>query len=646
MCGFVAILNHRGKPVSRQVLESMTRMVAHRGPDGEGFFTDGPVGLGHRRLAVIDLSPAASQPMMSADGRYVIAYSGEVYNFKDLRRELSALGHAFKSCSDTEVVLNAMVQWGVAAVPRLNGMFAFLLLDRRENRVIIARDRYGIKPLYVACTPDGFLIGSEIKSFLPHGSFRVRADLSALNEYFTFQNILGEQTLFEGVKILAPGCFQVFKLASENEPWAEERPVQYWDFRFHPDRALSNPEETSREVQDLLARAVSMQMMSDVPLGSYLSGGIDSGLIVAVASRKMQGLTTFTGGFDLSSVQGMEAGYDERAAAEILSNQFKTEHYEMVLHAGDMARALPMLIWHLEELRLGQCYPNYYLARLASKFVKVVLSGAGGDELFAGYPWRYFGSANCSRNGTFTRSYYHFWQRIVPDEDKGRLFREGCRKQMDMNAPFHAFSRVLSMNGNGANGIEGNINRSLYFEAKSFLHGLLVVEDKLSMAHGLETRVPFLDNELVDLACRIPVHMKLDHLENIPRIDENEPGKTYRYQLRSSDGKRMLRMAMEALVPGEISERAKQGFSSPDVSWYRGESLDYVNRLLGTGSPCIYEYLNPEYVRSILDQHLAGKRNCRLLIWSFLCLEWWLRIFMNQDTRDLRIPKPESTQMA
>ncbi|MEW6667497.1 MAG: asparagine synthase (glutamine-hydrolyzing) [Thermodesulfobacteriota bacterium] len=639
MCGFVGILNHRQKAVSRNVLKAMTRMVAHRGPDGEGFFTEGPVGLGHRRLAIIDLSEAASQPMQSECGRFVLVYNGEVYNFTEIREELGRLGHRFFSRSDTEVVLKALMEWGADAIPRFNGMFAFLLLDRVERRVLAARDRYGVKPLYVASLPGGYLFGSEIKSFLKHPDFRVGLNLRALSEYFTFQNLLDSETLFQGVGILAPGSYRIYRYAQESERWEALPAVRYWDFNFCSDRGIQDPEETSECIRNLMAMAVERQMVSDVPLGSYLSGGIDSGLIVAIASKKVPRLTTFTGGFDLSSAQGLEAGYDERAAAETLSNQFQTEHYEMVLHAGDMAHVMPRLIWHMEELRLGQCYPNYYLARLASKFVKVVLCGTGGDELFAGYPWRYFASANCSQNGTFLRNYYHFWQRIVPDEEKGKLFRPHVQREMDPAASFKAFSRVLAANPHPRNGIESNINRSLYFEAKSFLHGLLVIEDKLCMAHGLETRVPFLDNDLVDLACRIPVTMKLSNLHEIPRIDENELGKAYLYQMRSNGGKRILRMAIESLVPADVARRAKQGFSSPDVSWYRGPSLEYVTSLLTTGVPCLYEYLEPGFVRQVLDRHLSGQRNYRLLIWSFLCLEWWLRIFLENGRAGFTPPR-------
>ena len=635
MCGFVGILSNQEEVISEATIRAMTRMIEYRGPDGEGFFRDHFIAFGHRRLAVIDLSAAASQPMISSDQRYVLVYNGEVYNFRELREELLQLGYSFSSQSDTEVVLNSLIEWDCDAIKKFNGMFAFLFLDRKHNRMIAARDRYGIKPLYIAELPETILFGSEIKAFLKHPGFRVDVNLQALDQYFTFQNMIGKDTLFKGVKILPPGHYQIFTFNPQRNVWNKTSPIQFWDFNFHPDETIDDPDETAAHLNRLLVQAVERQMVSDVPLGSYLSGGIDSGSIVSIASTKMKRLTTFTGGFDLSTAQGMEAGYDERAAAEMLSNRFKTEHYEMVLHAGDMAHVMPDLTWHLEELRLGQCYPNYYLSRLASKFVKVVLCGAGGDDLFAGYPWRYFGSANCSENGTFLKNYYNFWQRLVPDEDKKNLFRGHVLNRIDLSASINAFSNVLSLNGSRS-GIEANINRSLYFEAKSFLHGLLLVEDRLSMAHGLETRVPFLDNDLVDFACRIPVKMKLNNLHQIPRIDENELGKGFRYQLKSNDGKRILRKAIESLVPSEVVERAKQGFSSPDVSWYRGESLDYVKEMLTKNTPCIYEYIEKDFVLKSLKDHMTGRHNCRLLIWSLLCFEWWLRVFMNQDTAHSR----------
>jgi asparagine synthase (glutamine-hydrolysing) len=323
----------------------------------------------------------------------------------------------------------------------------------------------------------------------------------------------------------------------------------------------------------------------------------------------------------------LELGFDERANAEMLSNLLKTEHYEMVMHAGDMEHIMSELIWHLEDLRVGQCYPNYYIARLAGKFVKVVLSGTGGDELFAGYPWRYYRGLDHGK-GDYYHNYYDFWQRLVPDEDKSALFNTETYRQLDGHSTFDVFRAVFSPAHLPLETSEDLINSSLYFELKTFLNGLLVVEDKVSMAHSLETRVPFLDNDMVDFACRIPVGYKLRNLEGAAQaVDENDPGKRLRYETRSHDGKQILRTAMQKVIPPGVTQRVKQGFSAPDASWFRGESIDYMNGLLRDRRARIYEFLNGAYVTRRLDEHTSGKQNHRLFIWSLLSFEWWLRKF-------------------
>jgi len=334
-------------------------------------------------------------------------------------------------------------------------------------------------------------------------------------------------------------------------------------------------------------------------------------------------------GFDLSSASGLELGFDERARSEVLANLLKTEHYEMVLHAGDMEQVMPELIWHLEDLRVGQCYPNYYVARLASKFVKVVLSGAGGDELFGGYPWRYYRSVGSRDGQAFYRNYYDFWQRLVPDDEKPELFNGETWRHLKDHSGFDVFRSVLEPADMPLTTNEDFVNASLYFELKTFLHGILLVEDRVSMAHSLEARVPFLDNDLVEFALHLPPRFKLRHLDRIPQpVDEDEPGKRLRYYQTTGDGKWILRQAMRPLIPAEVAERTKQGFSAPDASWFRGESIDYVNRLLRDPKACIYEYVNPGYVARQLDEHTGGRQNRRLFIWSLLSLEWWLRTFL------------------
>lgn len=626
MCGIAGVLHLDGAPASRVALRAMAEAIAHRGPDGEGLFAEGPLGLAHRRLAIIDPSPAGHQPMATPDGRLVLVYNGEVYNYRELRVELEARGHAFRSQTDTEVVLAALAEWGTGALPRFDGMFALALWDRAARRLLLARDRYGVKPLYWARVGDAVLFASEVKAFLRHPGFEVRVSAPHLLEYFTFQNLLTDGTLFAGVRLLPAG--QHLSVALDGTTTGGT----FWDFAFEepaPDRAPS-PEEAEEELVRRFRTAVERQLVSDRPLGCYLSGGVDSGSVTAVASGALPHLTTFTGGFDLTSASGLELGFDERARSEALSYRFRTEHYEVVLKAGDMERCLPDLVWHLEDLRVGQCYPNFYVARLASKFVKSVLSGIGGDELFAGYPWRYYRALGAGGFDDYARRYYEFWHRLVPAHELPALFQPAVWREVSEVDPVAIFRQVLAARDAQPPRTPAEyVNRSLYFEAKAFLHGLLVVEDKLSMAHGLETRVPFLDNDLVDFAQRLPVALKLRDLTAGQRLDENEPGaKPLRYYQRTRDGKLLLRRAMTRYVPDEVAQQEKQGFSGPDASWFKGESIEYVRRLLWDDRARLYDYLRPDTVRRLVDDHLSGRENRRLFIWSLVCFEWWLRRFL------------------
>lgn len=618
MCGITGLVDLNNAPVSPAVLQRMTDAIAHRGPDGEGHWIEGNVGIGHRRLAIIDLSPAGHQPMVSADHRYLLSYNGEVYNFRELRIELEAKGYWFRSKTDSEVVLNALAEWGVKALDRFNGMFALALWDRKERTLLLARDRYGIKPLYYAQTGGQFAFGSEQKAILASGTIAARVDRKALLEYFTFQNIFTDRTLVDGIRLLPAGHFVTLDLRRD-KPRLEQQ--QYWDFDFHEPAAPVSDDEYREELGRLFAQAVNRQLVTDVELGSYLSGGMDSGSITAVAAKSFPYLKTFTCGFDLSSASGIELAFDERSKAESMSYHFKTEHYEMVLKAGDMERVLPSLSRHLEEPRVGQSYPNFYAAKLASKFVKVVLSGAGGDELFGGYPWRYYRAVVNDSFDDYIDKYYLFWQRLLPNRELRQLFAPIWKDVADVSTK-DIFRGVFRHHEDRLATPEGYINHSLYFEAKTFLHGLLVVEDKLSMAHSLETRVPFLDNDLVDFAMRCPVALKLNNLSKVVRISENEPGgKGEKYFRKTNDGKQILRDAMANFVPAEIIAAEKQGFSAPDASWFKGESIDFVRRRLLGGDARIYSYLDADTVRALVGEHLSGDKNRRLLIWSLLNFE-------------------------
>lgn len=622
MCGIAGLVHLDGAPVSPAVLQRMTDAIAHRGPDGEGQWIEGEVGLGHRRLSIIDLSPAGHQPMITADHRFVLTYNGEIYNFRELKAELEAAGYWFRSRTDSEVLLYALAEWGVpGALDRLNGMFAFALWDRKERRLLLARDRYGIKPLYYARNGASFAFGSEQKALLASGLFERNIDKQALLEYFTFQNIFTDRTLLAGLRLLQAGHYAILDCGRES---AELQSHQYWDYAFEEPQQQASEGEYREELSRLFRQAVNRQLISDVELGCYLSGGMDSGSITAVTATSFPYVKTFTCGFDLSSASGIELGFDERAKAEAMSYHFKTEHYEMVLKAGDMERCMPRLARHLEEPRVGQSYPNFYMAQLASKFVKVVLSGAGGDEIFGGYPWRYYRAVVNSDFEDYIDKYYVFWQRLVNNTELQAMFAPISKDVADVWTR-DIFREVFKRNERPPQTPEDYVNRSLYFECKTFLHGLLVVEDKLSMAHSLETRVPFLDNDLVDFAMRCPVQLKLNNLREVIRIDENAPGsKQTQFFRKSKDGKQILRDVMSGFIPEDVARAEKQGFSAPDASWFKGDSIEFVKRTLMTDQARIYDLLDREAVQRLVQQHLDGDQNRRLLIWSLLNVEEWL----------------------
>ena len=618
MCGIVGQVNFDNSPACPLVLKRMTDVIEHRGPDGEGHWVKEGVGLGHRRLSIIDLSPAGHQPMISSDNRYVLTYNGEIYNFCELRSELETKGYCFRSQTDSEVVLYSLAEWGSDALLKFNGMFALAFWDQKEKTLLIGRDRYGIKPVYFYQSHKTFLFGSEQKSINEEPSFDKKINQKALLEYLTFQNIFTNQTLLEGVMLLPAGHYGVISQCSKTP---RLKTYCYWDYRFSEPENPASHQEYEEELDRLFKQAVNRQLVSDVEIGCYLSGGMDSGSITAIATQSFPYLKSFTCGFDLSSASGIELAFDERTKAEAMSAQFKTEHYEMVLKSGDMERCLPLLAWHLEEPRVGQSYPNYYAAHLASKFVKVVLSGVGGDELFGGYPWRYYRAVSNQGFEQYVKKYYDYWQRLIPRSILPKVFSPIWSNVKDVDTK-DIFREVFLTHDNVLERSEDYINHSLYFESKTFLHGLFVVEDKLSMAHSLETRVPFMDNDLVDFAMKCPVNLKLNQLGKVTRVNENEPGgKLSKYFQKTNDGKKILRKVMSNYIPKEISEADKQGFSSPDASWFKGESIEYVKRLILNKNAKIYDFLDRPSIETLVSSHLKGKENRRLLIWSLLNLE-------------------------
>ena len=398
----------------------------------------------------------------------------------------------------------------------------------------------------------------------------------------------------------------------------------YWDYDFRSTNELADYREYCEELSRLFGQAVERQLVSDVEIGCYLSGGMDSGSITAIASQKLSHLKTFTCGFDMTSASGIELGFDERSRAEAISSYFSTEQYEMILKHGDMIRCMPRFSYHLEEPRVGQSYPNYYVAQLASKFVKVVFSGAGGDELFGGYPWRYYKGTDSNNFEDYIDNYYLYWQRLLSNSELKQLFSPIWNEVSDVWTR-DTFKNVFKYTPELNPSPEEYINHSLYFEAKTFLHGLFVVEDKLSMSHGLETRVPFMDNDLVDFAMKCPAKFKMNP-ELFQRINENDIGNKKReYFQKTNDGKRILRDAMNKFLPKDVLSRAKQGFSAPDASWFAGDSNNFVRTaILGRDSPLNDIFDRNELIK-LCEQHFRGDKNRRLLIWSLLNTSYYIK---------------------
>ena len=620
MCGVCGVVDFSKESINPKVLKSMTDAISHRGPDGEGFFTFENMGFGHRRLAIIDLSISGNQPMVSKNADFVIVYNGELFNYLELRTKLEKMGHTFNSNTDTEVALLAWKQWGTKSVEEFNGMFAFAILDVNQKNIYLVRDRYGIKPMYYGHFGNKFIFGSEQKAIFAHPSVTRSVDNLAIVEYLTFQNLFTDKTLIENIRILPPASILRININEANDTSL----VQYWDFQFEQDSLILDQKEYEEELSRLLKQAVTRQLIADVPVGSYLSGGMDSGTITAIAAKKISDLKTFTVGFDLSSASGLELAFDERRNAESMSSLFKTEQYEMVLKSGDMEKSLESVVHAIEEPRVGQSYPNYYAAKLASKFVKVTLSGAGGDELFAGYPWRYFRSARAKSFIEYSDDYYDYWQRLIPDSLKSDIFSPIWNHVKSLSTR-EIFRDVFKNHKINLTNKKDYINHSLYFESKTFLHGLLIVEDKLSMSHSLESRVPFLDNDLVDFAMKVPIQLKLANLGKISKIDENQILKKMSPSVSMShDGKLILRKVMSEFIPDHITKGKKQGFSAPDASWFQGESIAFIRKILVNPNAKIYNFLAFAPIVELIEMHFKGQKNLRLLIWSLIYLETYL----------------------
>lgn len=641
MCGIAGIVAaERDQVPDAEALGAMLDAIAHRGPDGEGVHLDGPVALGHKRLAIIDLE-SGRQPMCNEDGSIWITFNGEIYNYVELRREL-ARHHQFRTQSDTEVILHLYEELGERCLERLNGMFAFAIWDSRQQRLFAARDRIGIKPFYWAMTGEGLLFASEPKALLHTGLVGATPDRQGLEEYLTFQFCLGERTLFRDIRKLEPGHYLTFRPGRDRAP-AE---VCYWDYNYELD--FHHTEDYFREeLVAVLNDAIRLQLRSDVPVGAHCSGGIDSSTVVSLAARHYpHPLQTFTGAFR----EGPQ--YDEtRYAREVASNAGATYH-EVWPSAQEFADTLPWLIYMMDEPAAGPgLFPQYCVSRLAREHVTVVLGGQGGDELFGGYARYLVAYLEQAMKGAIYGTgsdprYVVSWESIAPSLGMLKqyapmlqsFFRDGLFEEMDRR-----YFRLISRIEDAESLISGDVwapasrdrmfegyaqifnnpstksyfNKMTNFDLKTLLPALLQVEDRTSMAVSLESRVPLLDHRIAELVTRMPPAMRF----------------------KGGDSKRIFRESVQPFIPESVfTRRDKMGFPVPLNEWLRAPIRDFVGDVLLSDRARQRGVYRMDGVERLLSREATFGRQ----LWGLLSLELWYRAFVDGD----RITPRRSTRSA
>lgn len=616
-----------------ELIQGMCDLIAHRGPDGDGVWTNGSVGLGHRRLAIIDLSPAGRQPMTTADGDLVITFNGEIYNFRELRRDLETRGYRFRSRTDTEVILAAYREWGVECLARFRGMFAFALWDAREHLLFIARDRLGKKPLHYLIDNDGVAFASEPKAFLADRSFQPRPNPQAISAYLTYQYVPSPLSAFEGVRKLPPGHHMVVRDGTVTVE-------RYWKLSYASKRQISEP-QACEELLERLREAVRLRLISDVPLGVFLSGGIDSSAIVALmAGLSGAPVKTFSIGFD-------EKEFDELPYARLVAQRYATEHHEFIVRP-QATEILDKLVWHYNEPYADpSAIPTYYLAELARRHVTVALNGDAGDENFAGYR-RYIPTKRAEQFDRLPPAVRQVvlavaqrapaplrsdsllyrgrrWLRHLADTPAGRYSRRAAVFDSDLKVEVCDPGFITSTDGSGANAflvkaLEASdatdmVDALLDVDVTYYLADCLLVKvDIATMAHGLEGRSPMLDHDFMEFAASLPSHFKL----------------------RGDTTKYILKQAVRDLLPSGITDRPKKGFGVPLGSWFRNELRELSGDLLLDGRLAARGYFKPGMVERLLDEHWQGRAGWQDQLWSLLMLESWHRMFI--DTRPHSAP--------
>jgi asparagine synthase (glutamine-hydrolysing) len=634
MCGIngIALSTRSGRRVDPEVLSRMRDVITHRGPDDKGSFIDGPIGLGHRRLSIVDVA-SGHQPMTNEDATLHITYNGEIYNHADYRQELEAKGHVYRTHCDTETILHLYEEYGATCVDQLRGMFAFAIWDQRKRELFIARDRLGVKPLYYFHADDGSLyFGSEIKAVLAANVLRPAINFAALPDYLANHAPSGEETLFQGLKRLLPGHTLI---------WRDGKVEinRYWDVSFVKDAETGRSDrDYIEEWTELFRASVRLRLMADVPLGMFLSGGIDSSAIAAVMSGMVsEPIKTF-------SVAFKEREANELEYARLVAEAFKTNHHEVVVSPEEFFAALPKLVWHEDEpLAHPSSVALYFVSRLAAKHVKVVLTGEGSDELLAGYARyrktiynlalgaRYHGAMpavirNAVRNRidglpvtskvrqklvrTFLslqpdiESIYFDNFAVFPRTMQSGLLTPEARARTGAIDPYAGVRRLLDHTDANT-----PLDRLLYADIKTYLHELLMKQDQMSMAASIESRVPFLDHKLVEFTSRLPERLKLR-------------GWTTKYVLRQS---------MKGILPETILSRPKMGFPVPVGKWFRGEYRSVVEEYVLSERALDRGLFASEFVRDLVQRHDAGEDHSERL-WSLVNFEMWQRQFIDGET--------------
>lgn len=625
MCGIAGFVRrNRGDDVEL-VVRRMTNAIAHRGPDGEGIFVtttvDGRnvVALGHRRLSIIDLA-GGSQPITNEDGTIHIVFNGEIYNFVELRRQLIAFGHRFSTASDTEVIVHAYEQYGDACVEHLRGMFAFALWDNKRERLLLARDRFGKKPLFVAETDGALVFGSEIKALLRFPQLRCKVDAHAVWDYLAYRYVPGPRTLFEGIRKVNPGAIAIW----ERGRFCEHRYYVPPDGREPSFRKVHDP---VLEFFNRLDDAVRIRMISDVPFGAFLSGGIDSSAIVCLMARNSSSrpIQTFSIGF-------AESDYSELSYASKVASFFGTEHHELVVRHDQFIEYLPTLIRYRDApISEPSDIPIYLLSRAASGHVKMVLTGEGSDEILAGYPkhrferlfswyqkipkWVRHGLLQPVVNSLsydFRRAKTAFRTlELSNDSDRyARWFGALSPSERMQLATFEFHRADASPIDNEVKVNNTALRRILYFDQTSWLpDNLLERGDRMTMAASIEARMPFLDHKLVEFVSSLPD----------------------RYRLGFVKDKRILREAMRQFLPPSVLTRRKVGFRVPVNEWFRGSMRDYLVECLCSNSSLTREYYRPDVLARLVSEHIQGRENHEKLLWALLNLELWHREYFGKS---------------